>query len=287
MKIKYKPWAKVLMYLVEAIVIILSVFPILWVIMSSFKTNGEILSSPLALPAHFSLDTYIDIFQKYSFPTYFFNSLLAAGVSTLVSLLFYALGAYVIAKFEFPGRKLLFALFTITLLVPSHSKTQPIFSLITKLNLYDSIWGVTLVYLSAGMAMSIFVLKAGFMAIPKSLDEAATLDGASFFRTFWTINLPLAKSALATAGILMFPRQLERVLLCLAADRFGLAAHTAHRAGVLHQRIFLQLHPAVCRAYHCHSARYHPVCDCTGSGAGQRGCFRRQGLMKRKPDYEI
>ena len=204
MKIKYKPWAKVLMYLVEAIVIILSVFPILWVIMSSFKTNGEILSSPLALPAHFSLDTFIDIFQKYSFPTYFFNSLLAAGVSTLVSLLFYAMGAYVIAKFEFPGRKLLFALFTITLLVPSHSKTQPIFSLITKLNLYDSIWGVTLVYLSAGMAMSIFVLKAGFMAIPKSLDEAATLDGASFFRTFWTINLPLAKSALATAGILMF-----------------------------------------------------------------------------------
>ena len=186
MKIKYKPWAKVLMYLVEAIVIILSVFPILWVIMSSFKTNGEILSSPLALPAHFSLDTFIDIFQKYSFPTYFFNSLLAAGVSTLVSLLFYAMGAYVIAKFEFPGRKLLFALFTITLLVPSH------------------IWGVTLVYLSAGMAMSIFVLKAGFMAIPKSLDEAATLDGASFFRTFWTINLPLAKSALATAGILMF-----------------------------------------------------------------------------------
>ena len=204
MKIKYKPWAKGLMYLVEAVVIILSVFPILWVVMSSFKTNGEILSSPLALPAHFSLDTFIEIFQKYSFPTYFFNSLLAAGVSTLVSLLFYAMGAYVIAKFEFPGRKLLFALFTITLLVPSHSKTQPIFSLIMKLNLYDSIWGVTLVYLSAGMAMSIFVLKAGFMAIPKSLDEAATLDGASFFRTFWTINLPLAKSALATAGILMF-----------------------------------------------------------------------------------
>ena len=90
MKIKYKPWAKGLMYLVEAVVIILSVFPILWVVMSSFKTNGEILSSPLALPAHFSLDTFIEIFQKYSFPTYFFNSLLAAGVSTLVSLLFYA-----------------------------------------------------------------------------------------------------------------------------------------------------------------------------------------------------
>ena len=228
MQIKYKPWAKGLMYLVEAVVIILSVFPILWVVMSSFKTNGEILSSPLALPAHFSLDTFIEIFQKYSFPTYFFNSLLAAGVSTLVSLLFYAMGAYVIAKFEFPGRKLLFALFTITLLVPSHSKTQPIFSLIMKLNLYDSIWGVTLVYLSAGMAMSIFVLKAGFMAIPKSLDEAATLDGASFFPHVLDHQPAAGKKRTGDCRHPDVPRQLERVLLCLAADRFGLAAHTAH-----------------------------------------------------------
>ena len=192
------------MYLVELVVILLSVVPILWVVMSAFKTNGEILTSPLALPTSFSLDVFVHLFETYNFPVYFLNSLLAAGVSTLVSLLFYAMGAYVIAKFEFPGRKLLFILFTITLLVPGHSKSQPIFSLVSDLGLFDSIWGVTLVYLSAGMAMSIFVLKAGFMAIPKSLDEAAIIDGAGFMRTFWSINLPLAKSALATAGILMF-----------------------------------------------------------------------------------
>ena len=192
------------MYLVELVVILLSVFPILWVVMSAFKTNGEILTSPLALPTSFSLDVFVHLFETYNFPVYFLNSLLAAGVSTLVSLLFYAMGAYVIAKFEFPGRKLLFILFTITLLVPGHSKSQPIFSLVSDLGLFDSIWGVTLVYLSAGMAMSIFVLKAGFMAIPKSLDEAAIIDGAGFMRTFWSINLPLAKSALATAGIPMF-----------------------------------------------------------------------------------
>lgn len=192
------------LYLVELFVIVISLFPILWVILSSFKTNGEILSSPLALPASLSFEPFVYLFESYNFPLYFFNSLLAAGVSTVVSLLFYAMGAYVIAKFQFPGRSLLFILFTITLLVPSHSKTQPIFTLIMKLNLYDNIWGVTLVYLSAGMAMSIFVLKAGFMAIPKALDEAAALEGAGFIRTFWTINLPLAKSALATAGVLMF-----------------------------------------------------------------------------------
>ena len=73
-----------------------------------------------------------------------------------------------------------------------------------KLGLYDNIWGVTVVYLSAGMAMSMFLLKAGFMSVPKSLDEAALIDGAGFMRIFWTINLPLARGSLATAGILMF-----------------------------------------------------------------------------------
>ena len=114
------------------------------------------------------------------------------------------MGAYVIAKYNFPGKNLIFALFTITLLVPAQSKAQPIFSLIMKLDLYDNIWGVTLVYLSMGLAMSMFILKSTFMAIPKSLTEAATIDGAGFFTVFWKINLPLAKSGLATAGILMF-----------------------------------------------------------------------------------
>ena len=199
-----KVLTKVLLYFVEVFVIVISIFPILWVIACSFKTNGEILSSPLALPTSLSFEPYLHLFQEYNFPTYFLNSILAAGISTFVSLFFFAMSGYVLAKFSFPGRGLVFALFTVTLLVPGHSRTQPIFSLIMNLNLYDSIWGVTVVYLSAGLAMSIFVLRSGFMAIPKSLDEAAGLEGAGFFRTFWSINLPLAKSALSTAGILMF-----------------------------------------------------------------------------------
>ena len=99
---------------------------------------------------------------------------------------------------------LLFMLFTITLLVPGHSRTQPIFTLVMKLGLYDNIWGLTLVYLSAGMAMSMFLLKAGFMAVPKALDEAALIDGASFISIFARINLPLTKGAITTAGTLMF-----------------------------------------------------------------------------------
>ena len=199
-----KGMTRIFLYAVEAFVLVISAFPLLWVIVSAFKTNGEILSDPLALPSSISLDTFAHLFDTYNFPVYFLNSLLAAGVSTVVSLLFYSMGAYVIAKFNFPGRRLLYILFTITLLVPAHSKTQPIFSLVMQLGLYDNIWGVTFVYLSMGMAMSIFILKAGFMAVPKTLDEAAIVDGAGFVRVFLRINLPLVKNALTTAGILMF-----------------------------------------------------------------------------------
>ena len=204
MRIMKKALTRIMMYVVMIFVIVISVFPILWVVMSSFKTNAEILGSPLALPSSFSLETYIYLFQTYNFPIYFANSLLASVVSTGVSLFVFSMSAYVIAKYKFPGRMLLYMLFTITLLVPGHSRTQPIFTLVMQLGLYDNIWGLTLVYLSAGMAMSMFLLKAGFMAVPKALDEAALIDGASFIGIFSRINLPLTKGALTTAGILMF-----------------------------------------------------------------------------------
>ena len=204
MRIVKKTLTRIMMYVVMIFVILISVFPILWVVMSSFKTNAEILGSPLALPSSFSLETYIYLFQTYNFPIYFANSLLASVVSTGISLFVFSMSAYVIAKYKFPGRMLLYMLFTITLLVPGHSRTQPIFTLVMQLGLYDNIWGLTLVYLSAGMAMSMFLLKAGFMAVPKALDEAALIDGASFISIFGRINLPLTKGALTTAGILMF-----------------------------------------------------------------------------------
>lgn len=195
--------SKTFMYIVMLFTIVVSVFPILWVIMSSFKSNGEIIGGPFVLPSSINFDAYIFLFQKYNFLVYTFNSIYVSFTSTIISLIFFTMCAYVIAKYKFPGRNLFYALFTITLLVPPHSRTQPIFSLIVGLNLYNTTTGLMLVYLSSGMALSMFILKATFQAIPMELNEAATLDGASFFKTFWLINIPLAKSGLATAGVLM------------------------------------------------------------------------------------
>lgn len=195
---------KIFTYLVLGFVVVISVFPILWVIMSSFKTNAEILNNPFTLPTSFNFDAYKQVFEQYDMILYTANSLFIAAIATLISLFIFAMGAYVIAKYDFWGKNLFYILFTLTLLVPGHTKAQPIFSLIMKLNLYDTKAGLILVYVSAGMAMSMFIMKSTFMAIPKEFNEAAETEGAGFFKTFWTINLPLAKSGLATAGILMF-----------------------------------------------------------------------------------
>lgn len=199
-----KAASKTVMYLVMLFTIVVSLFPILWVFMSSFKTNNEIMSSPFSLPSSINFDAYVYLFQKYDFFTYTMNSVIVSVIPTIISLLIFTMGAYAIGKYNFPGKNLFYALFTITLLVPAHSRTQPIFSLIMNANLYDTKLGLIVVYLSSGMAMSMFIIKATFQSIPYEITEAATIDGASYFKTFWRINLPLAKNGLITAGVLMF-----------------------------------------------------------------------------------
>lgn len=197
---------RIFMYTFIVITVVISVFPVLWVLLSSFKTNAEILNGAYVLPSSIQagIEAYSYLFEKYDFLSYFINSLKVTVISTGVSLVIYAMAGYALAKYRFPGRSLLFTLFTLTLLVPATAKAQPIFSMIVEMGLYNTLSGLTLVYISCGMAMSLFILRSAFLSVPTDLDEAARIDGAGFLRTFFVINLPLAKSGLATAGILMF-----------------------------------------------------------------------------------
>ncbi len=194
----------VLAYLVLIFIVLVSVGPILWVIMSSFKSNGAILTSPFSLPDTYNLDAYEKVITQFNFGTYALNSLTIASSSTVVAMIILSMSAYVIAKYQFPLKNLIYVLLTVTLLVPGHTKTQPIFSLIMSLNLYDTKAGLFLVYLSSSIASSLFILRSNFASIPRELNEAAEIDGSGFFRTFWQINMPLAKTGIFTAGVLMF-----------------------------------------------------------------------------------
>jgi raffinose/stachyose/melibiose transport system permease protein len=206
-KLTYKIQKSILyffIYLLFAFVVLVSAAPLLWVMISSFKTNGEILSEPFSFPKKLDFVPYIEVIQGNNFLRYALNSVIISVSATAISLIMYAMGAYVFARFNFPFKNFLFALFVLTLLIPGHTKTQPVFYLIMKLGLYGTRTGIALVYLSGGIAMSLFVMRAAFASIPKEMTEAAIIDGAGFFRNFIQMHVPLAKNGLATAGILMF-----------------------------------------------------------------------------------
>lgn len=205
METKNRNWAELIFsYSVMIFTVLVSIFPILWILMSSFKSNKEILNEPFSFPKTFDFEAYKDVFTQYDFLSYFKNSMLIAVCATLIALFIYSLAGYIFGKFNFRGKTLLFILCTITLLVPGYARAQPIFTLIMKLDLYDTKAALILVYASFGMALALFILRVSFMSIPKDLDEAALLDGAGFWRIFWSVNLPLARSGISTAGILMF-----------------------------------------------------------------------------------
>lgn len=172
--------------------------------MSAFKTNAQIFNDPFSLPESFNISGFQYVLGNYNFGLYLKNSLIVSLISTIVSVVIYSMAGYVFAKFDFPFKNMLYSLFIITLLVPAQAKAQPIFSLLTNLKLTNSLTGLTFVYVSLGMAMSMFILRNAFESIPDELNEAASIEGASFWQKFWKINFPLAKNGVVTSGILMF-----------------------------------------------------------------------------------
>jgi len=204
MKNSSRALSKFIMYAVLLFTVVVSGFPIVWVILSSFKTNAQILSNPFSLPTDLIWTGYERAWKYCKFPTIYMNSFTIALSATFISLVIFSMAAYVIAKYKFRGRNLLYTLFVLTLLVPTMARAQPILRLIVSLNLYDTTFALILVYATTGMATCLFVLRATFMTIPLEFSEAAWLEGAGFVKTFLMINLPMAKSGLATAGTLLF-----------------------------------------------------------------------------------
>ena len=194
----------IIIYALMIFIIFISAYPLFWVVISSFKTNAQILNNPFSMPVSLSFSLYYELLTLNNFTLFISNSFIVASVSTGISLIIYSMAGFVFAKFNFPLRKLLFALFVMTMMVPGMARVQPIFTLINRLNMYDTLQGLTFVYISFGIAMSLFILRTAFAAVPYTLDEAAVLDGAGFFKRFWHVNLPLAKNGLITAGTLMF-----------------------------------------------------------------------------------
>ena len=200
MKGKKQTGQKIFDYFIMGIVILISLFPFLWVFLSSFKTNNQILSSSFSLPTSFYTEGYRIALEKVDIISRFFTSLLVAGISTVLAVVLYSMAGYVLARTEFKGKKLIFMLLISSMLIPSNAMVQPVYFVINKLGLA----GLILIYTGFGMALSLFLMKNFYMSIPKELEEAAYMDGAGFLKTFTKVMLPLSKSAMASSAILTF-----------------------------------------------------------------------------------
>jgi len=174
--------------------------PFAWMLTASVRPESDIVANPWSIvPKGFTLSHYVDIWRQIPFAHQIVNTVVYAGGVTALSLLFDSMTAYALARFDFPGSRLLFIVIIATMMIPFQVTLIPIFISLTNLHWVNSYQGLILP--RATSAFGIFFLRQFFLSLPRDLEDAARVDGASEIRIFWRIMLPLAAPALLTLGL--------------------------------------------------------------------------------------
>lgn len=182
------------------------VFPMAWVAYSSFKDDEAILREPLALPSWADADggAYVRAWEGARLGDYFVNSALVTCASVALILLLGSMAAYALARFHHPLGKAAYTLFLAGLMIPAQLAMVPLFFELRALGLLDSKAGLVLVYTANGLPFAVFILAGFFRGLPRTLYEAAVVDGCSEASAFWRVMLPLARPGLVTVAIFQF-----------------------------------------------------------------------------------
>lgn len=195
--------SRVVLYLVLIVLTFLFIFPVIWIIGSSFKDAGELFAWPPTLfGKNPTLGNYVTAFSQGNFSIYFFNTVFTSVVATVLTIIINVMAGYVFAKYRFKGSKVLFGITLATLMVPLEVIMVPIFKVIVATRLYNSLWG--LIIPAAASPTSVFLVRQYYVGIPDAYMEAARIDGASEFMIFNRIMLPLAKPVVSVLCIFSF-----------------------------------------------------------------------------------
>jgi multiple sugar transport system permease protein len=212
-------------YVVLTLGLIVMVIPFLWMALSSIKPEGEVRAVPPTLwPETVTWENYRILFEKLDFTTYFTNSFLVSGAVTLGNVIFCSMLGYALAKLDFPGKRMLFGIVLITLMIPGVVTFVPLFVLTANLGLVNTLTGMALPFLAG--PFGVFLMRQFIMSLPDELIHAARVDGAGELRIFFSVILPLCGPALATLAILTFLTQWNNFLWPLVVateeDKFTL-----------------------------------------------------------------
>jgi raffinose/stachyose/melibiose transport system permease protein len=234
-----------LVYGLALVVVAITVGPVLYGALGGFRSNEQIARSPAGLPDPWRMDNYIGVVSNPEFWRYALNSTVIALITTAIAVLAGVMAAYPLARYQFRLREPLFMVFVLGLLFPAAVAIIPLFILVTRdLGLANSWWGVALPQAAFALPITVVILRPFLMALPKELEEAAVIDGASRIGVFWRIALPLSVPGLITVGVLAFVGSWNAYLLPLLLLQgemrtlpLGVAdystEHSADTAGVL------------------------------------------------------
>jgi multiple sugar transport system permease protein len=195
-------WVRpLLLWLAVIAICIFCLFPFYWLINVSLKTGTDLSQSDL-FPPNPTLDNYDSIFKNGDFTSAIRNSVIVTSITTILALIVGSFAAYALARLRFPNKFLLLALILSISTFPPIAIAAPIFKLWTEVGFYDTYIGLILPYLTFALPLAIYILTSFFKEIPKELEEAALVDGATYFQAFRKVVLPLAAPGLVTAGLL-------------------------------------------------------------------------------------
>jgi N-acetylglucosamine transport system permease protein len=197
---------------------IIVVLPLLWTVMSSFKTSSEIFSSPFSLPSKWNFDNYVGAWTTAGIGSFLLNTVIVVFGALAVTMLFGAMCAYVLARFQFPGSRGIYYLMLAGLTFPIFLAIVPLFFVLRSIGLLNTLPGLILTYAAFALPFTVFFLFSFFKALPNSIAEAAALDGAGEWRTFFQVMLPMARPGLATVAILNFVGLWNQFLLPVALN---------------------------------------------------------------------
>lgn len=194
---------KIFVYVGMIITSIIALFPLVWVIISSLKADP--LAEPgFTLPSEIVFDGYVTVFRDMNIMRYFGNSFIVSTISVIISISMISLSAYVVARMNFKFKGIVTAMLLSTIFIPATAMTFPVYNLITKMGMHNTHSGLIFIYSCSGIAVSFFIIKNYFATIPKEVEEAAFIDGCTYFQTFRLIMFPIARPGIMTAAVLAF-----------------------------------------------------------------------------------
>ncbi|GAA1504843.1 carbohydrate ABC transporter permease [Agromyces terreus] len=193
-------------WVVVTLLLVAVVYPLFWLLTGSFKTQNEFLNNPTwALPEDWTnLDNYVEAFTTGNLGIYIKNSILATVPALALTIIFGVAAGFALEVMVWKGRGTVLLLFLAGIMVPGQMILLPLFTIYFQTGLTGTLWPLIITYTAIGLPLTVFMMATFFRAVPREIFEAATLDGASIYRQFWSIGFPMVKNAIFTVALVQF-----------------------------------------------------------------------------------